>query len=261
MLSMKEGIRPSRFTRKFAYEMHPLVDLSNIIRIKLDKNIGIIADTHLGSTTDSLRKLNLMYDEFEERKIKQVFHAGDLVDGERIYRGHSRHIKIHGFEAQANYAIRFYPERDGIKTYIISGNHDMSFYKDAGADIVKKICSYRKDLEFAGMYYARFRDDRIKLDLLHPSGSPTYAKSYPIQRWIRNNEMPSTYPDLLAVGHYHTHGYFTDHEIECILAGNFQRQNSYTLRKGYTGVIGGWAIGLNRKRHKLGSLKLEWIRI
>lgn len=258
---MLQPVKKSRFSKKLVYEMHPLVDLTNVFKIKIDKRVGIVSDTHLGSNTDSNRKLTEIYSIFKRQGIKQVFHAGDVVDGERVYRGHSRHLKIHGFEGQSNYAIRNYPKVKGITTYMISGNHDMSFYKDAGADIVKYICSHRKDLKYAGMYYARFLDKSFKLDMIHPDGAPTYAKSYPIQRWIRNNEIPSTYPNVMVFGHYHQHGYFVDHEIACLMAGNFQRQNSYTLRRGWSSILGGWILDFKRKGKSLESLKLEWIKL
>ena len=255
------GIKDSRFTKKLAYDMHPVVDFSNVVRMKIDNKFGVIADTHLGSTTDTPTKLRKMYRIFKKEKIKQVFHAGDIVDGENVYRGHGRNLKIHGYEGQASYAVENYPKVNGIKTYVIAGNHDMSFYKNSGADIVKYISDHRKDIEYCGIYYVRFLDRGFKMDMVHPDGSPTYAKSYPIQKWIRNNESPSMNPHIMIFGHYHTHGWFGDHEIECIMAGCFQRINAYLIRRGYGGYgnIGGFIMEIERRGPNLISFSPKWI--
>lgn len=251
MAPKKKSKRPRR-------DMYPVPDLGNRIDMVIDDTFGVISDTHFGSTHEALEALESLYDDYVARGIEQVFHGGDLVDGENVYRGHKRYLKEHGYEAQANWTKEMYPEREGIKTHIISGNHDLSFYLQSGADIAKYICAYRDDLDYAGMYYARYVDDEMKLDVLHPSGGGYYSKSYGIQKWIRNNEMPETYPDVMVFGHWHQHGYFSDHGIECIMAGNFQYPNEYHIRRGFTGDIGGWIVELDRDQGGLCGVKLEW---
>jgi len=240
--------------------MYPVPDLGNVIKMSIDDVFGIATDTHFGSMMEGARELEMLYDDFADRGVKQVFHCGDLTDGEGVYRGHKRYIEHHGYEAQAQWTLKNYPERKDMKTYIIAGNHDTSFFIRSGADIVKYICSYRSDLEYAGFFYARFQDERFKFDILHPRGGVYYSKSYGIQKWIRNNEMPETYPNIMAFGHYHQHGYFFDHGIECIMAGSFMHPNEYMIRRGFTGDIGGWIIEPERTKRKLKGLKLEWRR-
>lgn len=244
--------------KKLKRAMYPTPDLSNKLKLHIDDLFGGVSDTHMGSSHEALRELEMMYDDFVDRGIKQVFHAGDLVDGEGVYRGQDRYIRKHGYEAQANWAMAKYPQRKDMTTYMISGNHDMSFYINSGADIVNYVCSQRKDLEYLGMYYARVQDGRFKLDILHPTGGAYYSKSYGIQKWIRNNEMPARYPDVMMFGHWHVHGYFADHGIECLMMGSFQHPNEYAIRRGFTGDIGGWILETDRDKRKLKGLKLEW---
>lgn len=244
--------------KRLRRDMYPTPDLGNVIKTTINDAFGIVSDTHFGAQGEGVKELEKMYDDFEAKGIEQVFHAGDLTDGENVYRGHKRYIAIHGYDPQAQHTIANYPLRENIRTFIISGNHDTSYLIQSGADIVKYICNYRDDLEYCGLFYARFQDKRFKFDILHPSGGGFYSKSYGIQKWIRNNEMPSTYPNIMGFGHYHTHGYFEDHEIQCIMAGNFQHPNEYHIRRGFTGGIGGWVIELDREKNKLYGLKLEW---
>jgi len=253
-MTKKKKKKPKRLRR----EDHPTPDLGNVIRMKIDNKFGMISDTHFGALGEGIKQLESMYDDFVDAGVTQVFHGGDLVDGERVYRGHNRYLKIHGFQSQAIHTINNFPERDGITTHIIAGNHDLSFYLASGADIVDYICHNREDLEYSGMYYARFQEGRFKLDMLHPSGGGFYSKSYGIQKWIRENELPSTYADIMGFGHWHRHGYFEDHEIECIMAGGFQSPNEYHIRRGLVGEMGGWIIELDREKSRLYGIKLEW---
>lgn len=244
--------------KKPEWDMLPAPNLGNVIPMTIDERIGNITDTHIGSKMQALRQLEQMYDDFVDAGVKQVYHDGDMVDGERVYRGHARYIQDHGYEAQARSVIENYPERKDIKTYFITGNHDLSFYIASGADIGKYIDRERDDLEYVGMYYARFQDQGFNFDIIHPSGGGFYSKSYGIQKWLRNNEMPSTYPNVFSFGHWHRHGYFEDHEVECIMAGGFQEPNEYHIRRGLTGTIGGWILDMVRDGDYLKSFKLDW---
>ena len=95
-------------------------DLSD--EMPLEGSFGMISDTHLCSIAERLDLVNAAYDEFAKRGITKVFHTGDLTDGWNEYRGHINFVKIHGDQAQAQYAIKYYPKRPGIRTYVIGGN-------------------------------------------------------------------------------------------------------------------------------------------
>lgn len=178
-------------------------------------------------------------------------------DGEDVYHGHDRYVRDHGFEAQAMAVNKRYPKRDGVTTSFITGNHCASFLKKSGADIGLRIHSLRDDLDYLGQFYARI-DDGLKIDILHPLSHGFYAKSYGIQKYLRSNEDVANWPDILIAGHTHQHNYFSDHGVDCINAGNFQKMNEYGIRQGYSPDMGGWIIELDRKGKKVEGLKLEW---
>lgn len=142
---------------------------------------GAIADTHLGSLYENLDFLHFVYELFRIEGINVVYHAGDLVDGERMYKGQEYEIHVHGGDAQIDYAVKNYPQIDSIQTKFICGNHDYSFWKSSGFDVGKRIAEHRHDMAYLGADYA---DIKLKsstgyccLRLVHPSGGTAYAIS------------------------------------------------------------------------------------
>jgi len=83
---------------------------------------GVVSDTHLGSLYDNLELLDTAYSIFAKEGVKGVYHVGDLLDGEKMYRGHEYEIRHHGRDAQVDFCIRNYPHRKEITTYFITGN-------------------------------------------------------------------------------------------------------------------------------------------
>jgi len=245
--------------KKRKKRIFPHPDYQNVRPIPIDEKFGIVADTHLGSKFEALRELNEMYDILYESGVKQVFHAGDLTDGYLIYRGQLSDQHKIGYEDQAKWVIEKYPRKPDIKTYVIAGNHDTSYLKRQGADIVNYVASYRDDIEYVGPYYARFLDG-ISLDLVHPSGTIPYAVSYGAQKYLRN-QPPSYHPDIIIFGHRHIAWFGYYQEVYCIEAGCFMKPTDYLIRMGSAGSIGGWILEIKRKGRKIKKVKAEWVQL
>lgn len=186
-------------------------DLSS--QLELEGSVGLISDTHLCSNAERLDIVNHAYDTFASRGIKVVLHSGDWMDGVDVYRGHSNNIKVYGDMAQAKYLIDKYPRREGLTTYGISGNHDLSTYLKTGNDMMSLVVNGfryegrdiagRDDLKYLGHYAHRIIfPEQVVVELLHPLGSNPYAKSYKQQRRSENMDRNSR-PDLQVSGHYH----------------------------------------------------------
>lgn len=202
---------------------------------------GVVSDTHLGSKYQQLTHLASFYSLLARRKIKTVFHCGDLVDGEKMYRGQEYEIFVHGADAQMNYAVSFYPSRKGITTYAISGNHDQSFFKSAGYNIVKGICERRDDMVYMGDDVAMIEEGEvpIKIMLMHGRSGVPYARSYRIQKVVEQLSSENK-PHFLFLGHYHvpnlTPGY---RNVESVQMPCFQAQTPYLVAKGLQPSVGG----------------------
>lgn len=223
--------------------------------------IAAIGDTHLCSTEQQLTYLNTFYDICEREKVEVVFHCGDINDGENVFKGHKYNVFAIGADKQVQYTIDNYPLRKNIKTYLISGNHDLDYHKTNGIDIVKSISDKRKDIVYMGQLgaYVKFGEN-TKAYLYHPDGGGSYALSYKIQRFIEKLS-PENKPNICFFGHYHQAEFLVVRNVFCLQVGCFQSQTDFLKRKGLEPQIGGWIIDLNidEKTGSINRIKPEWI--
>lgn len=214
---------------------------------------GIVSDTHFSSKYSAEEHVKSIYDDFGKMGIRQVFHAGDLVDGTGKYPGHEMNLNEIGFENQAQHFIKNYPHKKGMKTYFILGNHDTKPYLEReGADIGKRIALERKDMEYLGVYNATIVDqNKVAMEISHPDAHPAYTISYPAQKYIRNRT-PTYQPHVAVFGHRHQMFYMNFQEVDILEAGAWQRAGPYVERMGINhAVIGGWAIEWKRDHNKV----------
>lgn len=235
-------------------------DLSNVL--PADGEFGQVSDTHLASIAERLDLVEEAYDEFVRRGIKVVIHTGDLTDGFNSYKYHINFVKVHGDQAQAKYAIDNYPRRKGITTYVISGNHDCDNYGRTGVDRLSlvthgfqhegKQVNGRDDIVLLSQFsHSLILPQEVRVDLLHPRGGGSYAKTYRHQKWSeemkRNNR-----PDLHLNGHYHTF-------VQAWISGTFfvgapgmQDETEFFKRLGYARNMG---FLIHRYTIKKGAIK------
>ena len=234
--------------------------LRSEVRIVDTEYFGLMGDTHLGSKYAEEEALQMYYDEIAERGIKEVFHAGDFLEGMNVYPGQVNDLKVIGLSNQIDYAIKNYPRRKGVKTRAISGNHDLKEFKKSGIDPVKQIADKRRDIDYLGQYYGRVRlKDDVLLELSHVSGSAPYSLSYRMQTYLRNRP-PSKYPDILALGHLHT-SFFADYQdVLTYNVGSFMGDTDYLRRKGIIATIGGWIVELEIEDGNIKKAKNEWVK-
>lgn len=206
--------------------------------------IGVVSDTHLCSRHQQLTHLKTIYRRFADEGVKIVLHAGDLVEGMRMFRGWELEVLCHGHDAQAEYAVANYPREDGITTYVIAGNHDASFKSNAGVDVVRRICDDRPDMSYLGTYGAHLTLPGGLRAYLHHGGpgGPSYARTYRVQKTIENFS-PEAKPHLYIVGHYHVTATLPDYRnVFGMLPGCFQSQSEFLRRLGVGPDVGGWIL-------------------
>ena len=234
--------------------------------------IGIVSDTHLASDGERLDRLHEFYDWLESEEIERVYHAGDISDGTNVYRGQEFHLKQIGTDKQAKYVIENFPQRKKIRTFFITGNHDLRAFERTRVDIGSLISrgveiteeetkphkiEGRKDLKYLGQYYGRVKlNESIKLDLVHPDGGFSYAISYPLQRYV-NEIQGGNKPHILVMGHFHRTMYTVYRNIHCFMGGTFQDQNDYTRRRGIQPNLGGWLLEMEID-HGIKQMKPIW---
>jgi predicted phosphodiesterase len=220
--------------------------------------IGAISCTHLGSLYQQLTALREYYRYCAETGVTDIFHAGDLVDGISVYEGQEYEIFAHGYDAQLQYAIENYPWEEGITTHVIAGNHDYSFAKISGANIVQAISREREDIHYLGDFGAHIEIEDIRIYIMHGRGGNAYARSYKIQKLVENFT-PENKPHILLVGHWHTLCILpTYRNVEAFSLGSFQAQTPYLRRLGIWPVVCGLILEITPDDKGLAKIRAEW---
>lgn len=200
---------------------------------------GVVSDTQLGSRKQQLTFLRQVYQRFEDKGIDTVLHAGDLCDGDgRVYPGQQFDLFVHGYGRQLDYIVENYPRRSGIKTHVIGGNHDWSFWQHGGADILAAMAAERDDIVYEGYAGAPVDMDGIKIYLIHLSRGQTYARSYRLQKVIEQFA-PQQKPDILFAGDKHSWAHLPMYRnVYGWQVGCFQAQTDHERRMGLYPEIG-----------------------
>jgi len=208
--------------------------------------IGLVADTHICSKRQQMTLLHDAYSIMDSRECQFILHAGDLVDGIDMWRGHRQELFKQTAEEQREYTVDNYPKsKRGIKTYVIGGQHDHSFYKQNGYDIVEHICEKRKDLVYKGFYKADFNIRGIWVNLQHPGGGVSYARSYRVQKIIEGMvgfivaTIAAPFPSLAVFGHWHVPLHLPNYMgVDAVSLPCFQAQTIYLQQKGLMPSVG-----------------------
>jgi len=203
---------------------------------------GVVSDTHLCSKWQQLTFLNHLYDLFAAEGLDKVYHPGDITEGFKMRPGHEHEIFKHGADDQSQYVIDVYPQRPGIATEFIIGNHDTSHIKNGGIDIGAQIAAKRPDMKYLGQNNARILlTPNCILELNHPLDGAAYALSYSLQKYI-DSMTGGEKPNILLNGHHHKAMYLWYRNIHAFECGCLQNQTPFMRGKRISAHIGGWII-------------------
>jgi len=207
---------------------------------------ALISDTHLGSAAEHLDELHDFYDRCADRGITDVFHCGDISDGWKVHPGHLNEIKPEaaGWQRLREYVVSNYPQRAGITTHFIEGNHDNKFFNRNNIHFGRMLGDRRADLNYLGNSQATIhlsREHDITLELIHPSGGKPYTTGYRLQTLYRERNMEDR-PTIGGVGHLHGSMYAETEGVKGLYAGAWKGTTTYGKRKGHQAKIGGWIL-------------------
>lgn len=208
---------------------------------------GVVSDTHLGNIYTNRALQHLAYKTFKKEGIDTVYHCGDVCDGEKMYRGQEYELYAIGADAQVNDVVKRYPQFDGIDTFFITGNHDLSHWKNSGTDIGERIDEKRKDIHYLGQEEADIalnKSGHPRIRLSHPGKGTSYAISYHPQKYIESLSGGQK-PDAVFMGHYHKAEHIPSlRNVQVIQAGCLQRQTSFMRRNNNAAHQGFWIIDM-----------------
>lgn len=243
---------------------------------KRSYRIGVASDTQIGSKYQQMTLLHDAYSIFDSRKTDFNVHPGDVFDGIDMYRGHRDELFLYDADTQLDYAEKNIPKSSrGTKTYIIGGQHDYCFMKRDGYNIISHLCERRDDLVYKGFFNATFNIKGLILEVQHPGGGVSYARSYRIQKIIEsmqghivasiraNPESIKSLPVLMLFGHWHVSVHLPAYMgLDAASMPCFQSQTKYLQQKGYMPDIGcAIAEVWLDEQDNLSSVKLEFINM
>jgi len=208
-------------------------DVDKIIRI------GIVSDTHMGSNYFQRTFLEMAYDDFAKRGIKNVYHAGDISDGFYSNRPSSIYeLYALGYDQQKADIVKHYPKRDGITTHFITGNHDATHMMNGGANIGTGVADKRPDMKYLGHEFAKiWLTDKVDMDLIHPRDGTSYAYSYKMQKRI-DAMSGGKKPKIMVTGHYHKNFDMFYRNIWSLSMASFQSQSPFMRGMGLISDVG-----------------------
>lgn len=206
---------------------------------------GVVSDPHLCSKWQQLTHLNTFYDICQREGLTDIYLVGDLTEGVNMRRGHEYETFRHGTDEQEDYVVEYYPQRTGITTSFITGNHDHSGIKHAGRDIGRGIAAKRPDMRYLGMANAKVKlTPNCTLELNHPLDGATYALSYSLQKTI-DAMSGGEKPNILLNGHHHKAFQMFYRNIHAFEVGTFQAQTPWMRGKRIAAHVGGWIIDVH----------------
>jgi predicted phosphodiesterase len=205
--------------------------------------IGVVSCTHYGSKYAQITHLHEFYERCAKEDVEFVVNCGDVTDGDgRVYRGQRYEMHLQGFTEQRDFVVKHYPNQ--VPTKMIAGNHDDSFAKSAGIDLIAEIVKEREDLDYLGRYAAYMMlggADGARCKIHHGDGGGAYAVSYKPQKYIEALSSEDK-PQLYLLGHFHRIEQLFLRNVHLIQVGCFQAQTPYLVRKSLSPDVGGWIL-------------------
>jgi len=165
-----------------------------------------------------------------------------------MYHGQQNEVLSLSDTAQINEVVTGLPQLPGLTYRMIGGNHDESFHKNDGTDVIKEIAARRPDVKNYGFYSGLFDlvapgcKKPTKIELHHPDKAGAYAISYHMQKEIEQIP-PGMKPQFIFMGHTHVTNWLPDYRgISGFYCGTFEDQTLFLKRKHVSPSIGGWII-------------------
>ena len=222
--------------------------------------IGVLGDTHLGSSYTSEFNIYKAFEEFKRANVDFVVHSGDVTEGMSNRPGHIYELSHLGYDKMKNHAIDVLSQCPA-PAYYIDGNHDRWFIKSNGAMIVKDICDAIPNATFLGHDEGDIKlKSNTTLRLWHGEDGNSYATSYRIQKVVESLSGGEK-PNILLLGHTHKQAYIFERNIQCVSTGCMQYQTPWMRGKRISAHTGFHIIDVWINSKGVSRFGLQWFPI
>ena len=240
-------------------QTHTNREVEKVIGEKGHLKFWLLADTHLGNKMSAKKELEDFYKKAGDEWVEAFIHCGDLVDGTgNVFKGQVYELENVWYDEQLKTAVNDYPYYWDIKTFVVGGNHDESFLKENGANIIKNIANLRDDIIDMWFYDARIKLNWVDINAHHWWKSQAYAKSYHSQKLIENIDSRNQ-PHIFASGHRHDALYMAYRNIHTFLPWAFLKQNLLAKRFNLGNTIWWWIVEVDIKEDGSSEIQMKFI--
>ena len=208
------------------------------------REFGVVSDTHYGSIWCQPSMVNTFAYEAYNRGITDMYHIGDISDGDyhKVRPNHVSEVFLFGATAQVDYTAKHLPKYPGMQWSVITGSHDQSHTFNYGPfNFGKELEKRRNDVTFLGQDRGYVYYDNCKIELFHPGGGTSRILSTKPQNGI--DQMPSnTKPKLSLRGHYHKVYYMLYRNIHLLLCPCNVDQSSFMMKNELPNLMGNYFV-------------------
>jgi hypothetical protein len=205
--------------------------------------IGLLSCTHMGHSKFDKEALRQFYEYAISQGVTDFYHAGDITDGYYKNRDDSIYEQYAiGFDNQLEDVVKNYPKYEGVTTYFITGNHDVTHVRNGGANIGKAISAHRDDLVYLGHNFAKvWLTENVDLNLFHPGNGSAYSVSLRAQNII-DSATGKRRAKIMGIGHYHKMDWIFWKGVHAFTLPSFERQTAFMETKNLKSYVGAYII-------------------
>ena len=233
-----EIVVQKRFQKRKHYDVKPPKEELTM------KQFGVVSDTHYGSIWCQPSMVNTFAYEAYNRGINDMFHVGDISDGDyhTVRPNHVNEVFVYGATGEVDYTAKVLPKYPGMIWRGICGSHDQSNSFNYGPfDFGKELEKRRKDFIYLGQDRAFFYYDKCKIEIFHPCGGTCKTLSTKPQNGIDQMES-GTKPNLRLEGHYHKVYCMLYRNIHTLLCPCNVDQSSFMMKNEIPNLMGDYFV-------------------
>jgi len=218
--------------------------------------IGIIADTHIGQEKFDEGLFRFAGEVFRRSGVKDVYHAGDILEGASGRDGQCFELTHIGFENQVNYAADLFKKYfKGLQVHGIIGNHDLWFKQknNAGVNVGTVLQDRVPNFHYLGEMEADVKlGPKCTMKLFHAGDGTAYATSYKMQKLVESLEGGKK-PAILVEGHYHKALYMFQRNVHCLEGSTICGQTGWMRGKKIPANKGFWVLDIETGKNGIKS--------